>query len=83
MLSSSGDLRVKRGGLGKHDCRDGAFGSECRSSCPGSLPGLTTAEVEELTAAIAARFTDRLAPASEDRGDGLDPDLAAIAEALP
>jgi len=46
------------------------------------LPPPTTAEVEELTALIARRLTDRLAAASEERGDYLDPDLAALVEAL-
>ena len=38
--------------------------------------------MEELTASIARRLTDRLTAASEERGDYLDPDLAALVEAL-
>lgn len=46
------------------------------------LPPPTTAEVEELTRMVAGRLTDRLAAASEERGDYLDPNLAALVEAL-
>jgi hypothetical protein len=42
----------------------------------------TTAEVEELTRMVAGRLTDRLAAASEEESDYLDPELAALAEAL-
>ena len=46
------------------------------------LPPPTTPEVEELTATVARCLTDRLTAASEERGDYLDPDLAALLEAL-
>ena len=46
------------------------------------LPPPTTAQVEELTVVITHRVTDRLAAASEERGNYLDPDLAALCEAL-
>ena len=38
--------------------------------------------MEELTATVARRLTDRLTAASEKRGDYLDPNLAALLEAL-
>jgi hypothetical protein len=44
------------------------------------LPAPTTAEVEALT--VTQRLTERLAASSEERGDYLDPDLAALIEAL-
>jgi hypothetical protein len=46
------------------------------------LPAPTTAEVEELTQTVADRLTARLAAASEEEDDYLDPDLAALVEAL-
>ena len=46
------------------------------------LPAPTTAEVEELTQTVAGRLTDRLAAASEEENDYLDPELAALVEAL-
>jgi hypothetical protein len=46
------------------------------------LPPPTTAEVEELTVRIADRCTTRLTAAEEERGDYLDPNLAALVEAL-
>ena len=46
------------------------------------LPPPTTAEVEELTRTVADRLTARLAAASEEENDYLDPDLAALVEAL-
>ena len=46
------------------------------------LPPPTTAEVEELTRTVADRLTARLAAASEEENDYLDPDLAALIEAL-
>ena len=46
------------------------------------LPPPTTADVEELAARVAGRLTDRLAVAAEERGDYLDPDLAALVEAI-
>jgi hypothetical protein len=46
------------------------------------LPPPTTAEVEELTQTVADRLTARLAAASEEEDDYLDPDLAALVEAL-
>ncbi len=42
----------------------------------------TTAEVEELTRTVAGRLTARLAAASEEENDYLDPNLAALVEAL-
>jgi hypothetical protein len=46
------------------------------------LPPPTTAEVEELTRTVADRLTARLAAASEEENDYLDPELAALVEAL-
>jgi len=46
------------------------------------LPPPTTAEVEQLTHTVARRLTDRLTAAAEERGHYLDPDLAALCEAL-
>jgi len=46
------------------------------------LPPPTTAEVEELTRTVAGRLTARLAAASEEENDYLDPELAALVEAL-
>ena len=46
------------------------------------LPPPTTAEVQDLAVAIASRLTERLAAASEEEGNYLDPDLAALCEAL-
>ena len=46
------------------------------------LPPPTTAEVEELAVRIAERCTSRLTAAAEARGDYLDPNLAALVEAL-
>ena len=46
------------------------------------LPPPTTAEVEELTRRVAGRLTARLTATSEEDDDYLDPDLAALMEAL-
>jgi hypothetical protein len=46
------------------------------------LPPPTTTDVEELTRTVAGRLTERLAAAAEEQGDYLDPDLAALIEAI-
>jgi hypothetical protein len=46
------------------------------------LPPPTTADVETLATTVAARLTDRLAADAEEQGDYLDPDLAALVEAI-
>jgi hypothetical protein len=59
---------------------DGLFVADAAEGAPlrfVPLPPPTTAEVEELTRTVAGRLTARLAAASEEENDYLDPDLAA------
>jgi hypothetical protein len=64
---------------------DGLFVADTAEGAPlrfVPLPPPTTAEVEELTRTLAGHLTARLAAASEEENDYLDPDLAALVEAL-